>query len=54
MSCTPPAARRPAIERNSATEWLTAVRCAIGTSVVSVATLAMLLIVPSRLDPPAP
>ncbi len=48
------AAYQPITLRNSATEWLTAVRCAMGVSVVSWATRLVVLMVRSRLDPPAP
>jgi hypothetical protein len=40
--------------RSSATEWFTAVRCAIGSSVVSVATRSVTATVVSRVVPPAP
>lgn len=40
--------------RNSATEWLTAVRWAIGSRVVSVAIRSVTATVVSRVDPPAP
>jgi hypothetical protein len=50
----PAAAYAPITCRSSATECDTAVRCAIGTSVVSVAIRPVVRIVRSRLDPPAP
>src|SRR5690349_8281772 len=50
----PAPASRPITLRSSATEWLTAVRCAIGSSVVSVATRSVTATVVSRVVPPAP
>ena len=50
----PAPASRPMTLRSSATEWLTAVRCAIGSSVVSVATRSVTATVVSRVLPPAP
>src|SRR4051812_50181741 len=40
--------------RSSATEWLTAVRCASGSRVVSVAIRSVTATVVSRVEPPAP
>ena len=40
--------------RSSATEWSTAVRCAIGSRVVSVAIRSVTATVVSRVEPPAP
>jgi hypothetical protein len=54
MLRTPTAAYQPITLRSSATEWSTAVRCAIGTRVVSCATRPVVRMVKSRLDPPAP
>jgi hypothetical protein len=51
---TPTAASRPITWRSSATEWLTAVRWAIGSRVVSVATRSVTATVVSRVEPPAP
>ena len=50
----PAAASRPTRWRSSATEWFTAVRCAIGNSVVSVAIRSVIATVRSRVEPPAP
>ena len=50
----PTSANRPIMWRSSATEWLTAVRWAIGSRVVSVATRSVTATVVSRVDPPAP
>ena len=51
---TPAPASRPITLRSSATEWLTAVRWAIGSSVVSVAIRSVTATVVSRVEPPAP
>ena len=50
----PAAAYAPITWRSSATECETAVRCAIGTRVVSRAMRPVVRIVRSRLLPPAP
>ena len=50
----PAPANRPTMCRSSATEWLTAVRWAIGSRVVSVATRSVTATVLSRVEPPAP
>jgi hypothetical protein len=42
------------IERSSPTEWPTAVRCATGSSVVSVAMFSVISTVRARVEPPAP
>ena len=54
MLRTPTAAYQPITLRSSATEWSTAVRWAIGTSVVSCAILAVVRTVRSLVEPPAP
>ena len=51
---TPTAAYEPITWRSSATEWLTAVKCPTGVSVVSSAILPVTLTVRSRVEPPAP
>ena len=40
--------------RSSTIEWSTAVRCASGTSAVSVAMRSVMAMVRSRVEPPAP
>ena len=50
----PSEAYQPMTLRSSATEWSTAVRWAIDTSVVSVTTRPVVRMVRSRLEPPAP
>jgi hypothetical protein len=51
---TPALASWPTIRRRSATEWSTAVRCASGVKVVSVAIRSVIAMVRSRVEPPAP
>ena len=50
----PASAYWPMMLRRSATEWSTAVRWAIGVSVVSEAIASVALTVPARVEPPAP
>src|SRR5262249_6150918 len=54
MLLTPTAASRPIMLRSWATEWLTAVRWAMGSRVVSVAIRSVTDRVVSRVEPPAP
>ena len=54
MFRTPTAAYEPIRRRSSATEWLTAVRCPAGVSVVSAAIRPVTRTVRSLVEPPAP